>query len=59
MRLGIIKKDDIIKHLNKAELIPLDFRYLTDENLSKIIEFVLSLSQEQQEKIVLITRQKE
>lgn len=48
------KKDDIIKHLNKADIVPLDLRYLTDENRSKIIDFVLSLSQEQRQKIILI-----
>lgn len=49
------KKGQIIHHLEKADIVPLDLRYLTTENIVKLIAFVVSLSQEQQAKIILIT----
>lgn len=48
------QKAEIMRHLDKADIIPLDLRYLTDENRVKLIDFVLSLSKEQQKQIVLI-----
>lgn len=37
------QKAEIMRHLDKADIIPLDLRYLTDENRVKLIDFVLSL----------------
>ncbi|MDO4441124.1 MAG: hypothetical protein Q4B81_02965 [Moraxella sp.] len=48
------QKAEIMRHLDKADIIPLDLRYLTDENRVKLIDFVLSLTKEQQKQIVLI-----
>lgn len=49
------KKEQIVHHLGKADIIPLDLRYLTTENIVKLMAFVLSLPKEQQVKIILIT----
>lgn len=48
------QKAEIMRHLDKADIVPLDLRYLTDENRVKLIDFVLSLTKEQQKQIVLI-----
>ncbi|MGP1571889.1 MAG: phage minor head protein [Moraxella sp.] len=47
-------KNNIIKHIDKSDIVPLDLRYFSIENRTKIIAYVLSLSKEQQAKIVLI-----
>lgn len=46
--------DDILHHLQKADIVPLDLRYLSTENRTKLIAFVLSLSEKQKKQIVLI-----
>ncbi|MDO4699581.1 MAG: phage minor head protein [Moraxella sp.] len=46
--------DDILNHLQKADIVPLDLRYLSTENRTKLIAFVLSLSEKQKKQIVLI-----
>ena len=48
------KKGDIQGHLTKADIVPLDLRYLNIENRVKIISYVLSLTKEQQAQIILI-----
>ena len=47
--------NDIQKHLMKADIVPLDLRYLADKNISKVQDYVLSLPQEQQNRLILIT----
>lgn len=46
--------NDILYHLEKADIVPLDLRYLNTENLVKLIAFVVSLPKEQKDKIKLI-----
>ncbi|OOR87290.1 hypothetical protein B0181_10595 [Moraxella caviae] len=48
------KKDDIQSHLRKADIVPLDLRYLTDENRTMLIQHVLSLPVKQQKQILFI-----
>lgn len=52
------EKIKIQYHLDKADIIPLDVRYLSHENRSKLLEYVLSLPKEQQRKIILIEGEK-
>lgn len=47
-------KKNILKHLDKADIVPLDLRHYSYKNRTRIIAFVLSLAKELQEKIVLI-----
>lgn len=45
----------IQKHLTKADIVPMDLRYIIDaQNHVKLISYVLSLPKEQQQKIVFI-----
>lgn len=46
--------DNIIAHIEKSDIVPLDLRHFDTQRLVKIIGFVLSLSQEQRQKIVII-----
>lgn len=50
------EKDNIQKHLRKADIVPLDLRRLTALNRSLIINYVLSLPEEQRSRIELIVR---
>lgn len=52
------KIEDIQNHLNKADIVPLDLRYLNDDNRALIIAYVLSLPIEQQQQIILIMGEK-
>ena len=45
---------NIQKHLNKADILPLDLRPLNALNRAKVIAYVVSLSEEQRNKITLI-----
>lgn len=45
----------IIHHIEKADIVPIDLRELYVENRVKLISFVLSLPKEQAKKIVFIT----
>lgn len=47
-------KKQIRRHLEKADTVPMDLRYLTLENRVKLIAYVLSLPREQSKKIVFI-----
>ncbi|UOP01923.1 hypothetical protein [Kingella potus] len=44
----------IQKHLAKADIVPLDLRRLNALNRAKVLGYVLSLPQEQQDKIYII-----
>lgn len=46
--------ENIQKHLRKADIVPLDLRPLTAMNRAKIIAYVVSLDEEQRNKITLI-----
>lgn len=48
-------KSNIIKHLNKADIVPMHLDSFDTQTRTKVLSFVLSLSKEQQQKIVLIT----
>lgn len=50
---NVIKTID--EHLLKADIVPIDLRYLDAQNAVKLIGFVLSLSKEQQNQILFIT----
>lgn len=51
------KRKQILDHLEKSDIVPIDLRYLNAENTVKLIAFVLSLSKEQQSQIIFITGQ--
>ena len=51
-------KENIIKHLNKADIVPMHLDSFDTQTRTKILSFVLSLSKEQQKQIVLITDKK-
>lgn len=44
----------VLDHLGKADIVPLDLRNLYIENIIRLMSFVLSLSKEQQKKMVFI-----
>lgn len=44
----------IILHIEKADVVPIDLTKLNSQNRLRVIEFVLSLSKEQQEKILFV-----
>lgn len=49
------KIQTIQEHLEKADVVPMDLRHITDiDNLIRLINYVLSLPKEQQKKVVLI-----
>lgn len=48
------QKANIIGHIEKSDIVPLDVRKFDKERLEKVMGFVLSLSQEQQKKILII-----
>lgn len=48
------QKDNIIKHLAKADIVPLDLRKFDKPRLDKIINFVLSLPKHEQDRILVI-----
>lgn len=52
-------KMNIIKHPEKADIIPMDLTYFDELTFNKIREFVLSLPREQQEKIFFIIGEKD
>lgn len=46
--------------LQKADIVPMDLRYITDiKNRVKLITYVLSLPKKQRQKILLITGDKQ
>ncbi len=48
------KKDGIKEHLEKADIVPIDLRFLINENRLILINYVLSLSEKEQQQIVFI-----
>ena len=48
-------ESQILDHLAKSDIVPLDLRNLYLQNRIKLLNFLLSLSKEQQSRIVLIT----
>lgn len=48
------QKENIINHIEKSDIVPLDLRKFDKQRLEKIIGFVLSLDEEQQNKILII-----
>lgn len=48
------QQNSIQNHLEKADIVPMDLRYLNDKNLDKLTSYVLSLPKEQRRKIVFI-----
>ena len=53
------KKDNIQKHLQKADIVPLDMRYLNTENQQKILSYVLSLPENQRRQFIVIVKESE
>ena len=54
---NFLKNDNygvLIDHLNKAEIVPLDFRNLTPFNQSIVTEWIKALTPAQQAKIIII-----
>ncbi|WP_267894575.1 hypothetical protein [Neisseria cinerea] len=43
------------KHLDKADIVPMDLRYLSEENKDKLKAYALSLPQRQRDKVVFVT----
>lgn len=48
------KIENIEKHLKKSDMVPLDLRHLNALNRAKLLDYVLSLPKEQQDKIMLL-----
>ena len=48
------KQQQIKDHLNKADIVPIDLRYLNVQNIIKLITFMVSLSDKQKKQIILI-----
>lgn len=46
--------DNIQKHLNKADFVPIDFRVLTKVNQEIFLNYVKKLPKEQQSKIIIV-----
>ncbi|MBX8615372.1 hypothetical protein K5D50_24870 [Pseudomonas cichorii] len=44
----------LIDHLNKADIVPIDYRNLTSGNQEKVNEWLKSLTQEQKSKILIL-----
>lgn len=51
------KRKQILDHLEKSDIVPIDLRSLSVQNAVKLIAFVVSLSKEQQSQIIFITGQ--
>ena len=51
-----VLQEQIIEHIERSDIVPLDLRHWNDENRTKIIKFVLSLTNEQQQKILFIEK---
>ena len=51
------KQQQILNHLEKADIVPLDMRHLNAINRAKLLNFVLSLSEEQKKKLQLLVRE--
>ena len=49
------QRETIQKHLDKADIVPMDLRYLSEENKDKLKAYVLSLPQRQRDKVVFVT----
>ncbi|OAV19813.1 hypothetical protein AO372_1916 [Moraxella catarrhalis] len=48
------QKENIINHIEKSDIVPLDLRKFDKQRLEKIIDFLLSLDEKQQNKILII-----
>ena len=44
----------IQEHLQKADIVPMDLRYLTPQNCVKLLAYVLTLSEKQRSKLVFV-----
>lgn len=47
-------QDQILQHLNKADLVPVDFSVLTQKNQTIFIDFIKTLPKSQQDKIIIM-----
>lgn len=47
-------QDQIIKHLNKADIVPVDFSVLTPKNQQIFMDYVKTLPKSQQDKIIIL-----
>jgi len=47
-------QDQITQHLNKADLVPVDFTVLTQKNQTIFMNFIKTLSKSQQDKIIIM-----
>lgn len=45
---------DTLNHIEKSDIVPLDLRKFDKQRLEKIIDFLLSLDEKQQNKILII-----
>lgn len=48
------KRNNVQQHLRKADIVPIDLRHLNGINRARLLAYVLSLPQEQQDRIRLI-----
>ena len=49
------QRETIQKYLDKADIVPMDLRYLSEENKDKLKAYALSLPQRQRDKVVFVT----
>jgi len=47
-------QQQILDHINKADVVPVDFRVLTSENQKVFTYFIKNLSQNQKSKILIV-----
>lgn len=46
--------DNIIKHTDKADFVPMDFRVLNERNQQKLLEVIKNLKPAEQRKLIII-----
>lgn len=49
------QRETIQKYLDKADIVPMDLRYLSEENKDKLKACALSLPQRQRDKVIFVT----
>ena len=49
------QRETIQKYLDKADIVPMDLHYLSEENKDKLKAYALSLPQRQRDKVIFVT----
>lgn len=49
------QRETIQKYLDKADIVRMDLRYLSEENKDKLKAYALSLPQRQRDKVIFVT----